>query len=61
MDPIIDEIRRVKRGEVIREAVMRRWQTHLTEVVQPQLDELAVLKAERDARKASRKSAEVNA
>jgi len=45
MDPVIDEILRTRRGDAIRADVMRRWQTHLRDVVQPQLDELNELKA----------------
>lgn len=44
MDPIIDEILRVRLP--IRPDVLRRWQTHLRDVVQPQLTELDELKAD---------------
>ncbi len=46
MDPIIEEICRARRNEPIRGDVLRRWQDHLRNVVQPQLDELDELKAD---------------
>lgn len=44
MDPIIEEILRVRLP--LRPDVLRRWQTYLRDHVQPQLDELNELKAD---------------
>ena len=44
MDPILDEILRARLP--IRPDVMRRWQTHIREVLAPQLQELDELKAD---------------
>lgn len=46
MHPIIDEICRTSAP---RPDVLRRWQRQLRDEVQPLLDELATLRAERDA------------
>jgi len=46
MDPVISEILRIKTGESIRPDVLQRWSRYLREVIQPQLDELAELKAD---------------
>lgn len=57
MDPVIEEIQRLRPGEAVRSDVARRWQQHLRDVVQPQLDELATLKASLDKPKAKKESA----
>jgi len=46
MDPVISEILRIKTVESIRPDVLQRWSRYLREVIQPQLDELAELKAD---------------
>ena len=46
MDPVINEIVMCK-GLPQRESVWRNWQDYLRDVVQPQLDELAELKAKK--------------
>ncbi len=40
MDPIIEEICRVRHPQDIRPASLRRWQDYLRLTVQPQLDQL---------------------
>jgi len=45
MDPVVDEISRVRSPPDIRSDVFRRWQAYLTGTVQPMLDELAAYKA----------------
>lgn len=45
MDPVIEEICRANELPT-RQDVFRRWQRHLREVVQPQLKELAAIKAQ---------------
>jgi hypothetical protein len=61
MDPILDEILRIRRGESVRPDVMRRWQAHIRETLYPQLQELADLRTEaaRKGRKAKTEPAEV--
>lgn len=55
MDPIIEEMARARE---VQPHALRRWVEHLRTVVQPQLDELAALKASKDAEAAvSRKGA----
>jgi hypothetical protein len=44
MDPILDEILRCRLP--IRPDVLRRWQQHIREVLGPELQELAELKAD---------------
>lgn len=57
MDPVIEEILRARRNEPIRGDVLRRWQDHLRNTVQPQLDELDALKADPPAKAKSGKAA----
>ncbi len=45
MDPVFEEISRVRSPQDIRSDVFRRWQAYLTGTVQPMLDELAAYKA----------------
>ena len=45
MDPVIEEMLRWRVDAPIRSDVARRWVSHLRDVVQPQLDELASIKA----------------
>lgn len=44
MDPILDEILRMRPNEAVRLTVLRRWQAHIRESVYPQLQELAALR-----------------
>jgi hypothetical protein len=46
MDPVFEEISRVREGKDIRHSKLREWQAYLRDVVQPQLDELNALKAD---------------
>jgi hypothetical protein len=45
MDPVIEEIGRVRQPVDIRPSKLRDWQQYLRDVIQPQLDELIVLQA----------------
>jgi hypothetical protein len=45
MDGILSEICRARTGEPIRGEVLRRWQSHLRDVIAPQLDEIEYLRA----------------
>ena len=49
MDAVIEQMSQAR--EAPRYDVIRRWAAYLREVVQPQLDELADLKAAQDAAK----------
>lgn len=55
MDPVIEEMQRWRPGDPVRNDVARRWQQHLRDVVQPQLDELATLKASLESKSRSKK------
>lgn len=58
MDPVIQEILRAK-SNTIQPHAWRRWRDYLRNVIQPQLDELAQIKTEREAK--PRKRVEANA
>jgi hypothetical protein len=62
MDPILDEILRMRPNEAVRLTVLRRWQAHIRESLYPQLQELADLREKSSrVRKAKAEPAEVSA
>lgn len=47
MDPILNEILRIKLHEPVQSHVMLRWQRHIRDTIAPALEELDALKAKR--------------
>lgn len=45
MDPILNEILRIKHGDQVRPDVVMRWQRHIRQTLVPALEELDALKA----------------